>query len=270
MSLMLDIAKEAAIDAGRLVISMVGKSAISTKGSTNNLVTEADKASEKLICKKILENFPDHAILGEEGHTEIDLDLPKLWIVDPLDGTNNFAHSVPQFSVSIAYAEYGRILCGAVYDPNREELFFAERGSGAYLNDKKIGVSPSQSLSESIVATGFYYDRGALMENTLRAIYHLFSANIQCIRRFGSAALDLSWVACGRFDAYYEYQLSPWDFAAGTLILEEAGGRWSDTDGVQRLIHSKGILSSNSKLFDSFYNCVNYPFVDDIKNRVGL
>jgi myo-inositol-1(or 4)-monophosphatase len=264
----LELATAAAFEAGKLVFSMLGKSIITQKGATYNLVTSADTASERLIAEMITQNFPDSEILGEENHIVKDLSAPKLWVVDPLDGTNNFAHGIPQFSISIAYAEFGKVLAGVVYDPTRDEIFTAERGKGAWLNGKPISVSGSKTFSESIIATGFYYDRGDLLDNTIKAIYRLFKSNIQCVRRMGSAALDLSYVACGRFDAYYEYMLSSWDFAAGTLILEEAGGVWSDREGCESGLQSKGILCSNGMLQKDFLKVVKYSTVAG--ERIGL
>ncbi len=263
----LELAKNTARDAGGLILSMVGKSRIYQKGASNNLVTEADTASERLIASTIKKHFPDTEILGEEEH-KADLNAPSLWIVDPIDGTNNFAHGIPQFSVSIAYAEYGVVQCGAVYDPSMDELFYAQRGGGAFLNDQPVKVSDVATFDNSIIGTGFYYDRGALLDNTIKAIHILFGHNIQCVRRMGSAALDLCYVASGRFDAYYEYMLSPWDFAAATLILEEAGGVWSDREGQKNGLHSKGMISSNHNLADAFCNVVKYSTINAIK--IGL
>jgi myo-inositol-1(or 4)-monophosphatase len=270
MNTILDVAISAAYEAGKLVLSKFGKSEISYKGSSNNLVTDADRASERLIAKMIADKFPQASILGEEEHTLKDINAEELWIVDPIDGTTNYAHGIPQFSISIGYSQFGKVMAGVVYDPNRDELFAAKRGSGASLNGTKINVSSNKTLQESIIATGFYYDRGELLDNTLRAIYHLFKGNIQCVRRMGSAALDLCWVACGRFDAYYEYMLSPWDFAAGTLILEEAGGVWTDREGVENGLNSKGILCSNSWLQKDFLSKVSYSIVNAENNRIGL
>ena len=264
----LELATEAALKAGKLVVSMLGRSVVSQKGATNNLVTDADIASERLIAELITQSFPDSEILGEEEHQVKDLFAPKLWVVDPLDGTNNFAHGIPQFSISIAYSEFGKVLAGVVYDPTRDELFSAQRGKGARLNGKPISVSANKTLPESMIATGFSYDRGDVLDYTIRSIYRLFKSNIQCVRRMGSAALDLSYVACGRFDAYYEYMLSPWDFAAGILILEESGGKWSDREGAESGLQSKGILCSNGWLQKDFLEVVKYSTVAG--ERIGL
>jgi len=266
----LEIAIMAAKEAGNIILSKLGKSIVSQKGATNNLVTDADTASEQLIANLIQSHFPQSSILGEEVHLVDNLLLPSLWVIDPLDGTNNYAHGIPQFSISIAYAEYGEVLCGVVYDPLKGELFCAEKGSGSQLNGKPIAVSKNKNLSDCIIATGFPYERGELIDNTLRAIHHLFKSKIQCIRRMGSAALDLSWVACGRFDAYFEYFLSPWDFAAGSLILKEAGGIWGDKEGIDNGLNSKGIICSNGLLYEQLLHIIKYSVVASENNRAGL
>jgi myo-inositol-1(or 4)-monophosphatase len=222
------------------------------------LVTELDFASQARIIQIIHQVFPDHAILGEEGDDQAAVDAPHLWVIDPLDGTNNFVHSIPQYSVSIAYAEAGNILAGVVLDPVRDELFSAAQGQGAFLNGKPIRVSERASLTEVMVATGFYYDRDETMERTLDAIRALFRQQIHGIRRFGSAALDLCWIACGRFDAFFEYQLSPWDFAAGALIVREAGGLLEDRKGRPIDLTSSSMVTANPLLFESFAEVVRW------------
>ena len=234
--------------AGSLVRSLQGKSIIREKNASFNLVTEADTQAEDLVIALLMDAMPDAAILSEESNFEQNISVDSLWIVDPLDGTTNFAHSIPHYSVSIAYAYKGVLQAGVVYDPSRDELFSASHGDGAFLNGKQITVSSQNSLSSSIIGTGFYYSRGELMEKTLQALHRLFKAEIHGMRRMGSAALDLCWVACGRFDGYFEYMLSPWDFAAGTLILKEAGGQSCDREGEDRGLYSKGIICSNGKI----------------------
>lgn len=246
----MDAALKAAVEAGKLVLSMDGKSRIDQKGETFNLVTEADTEAEKLIFSILLDELPDSVFLAEESSSKQNIFAPQLWVVDPLDGTNNFAHTIPHYSVSIAYAEKGTVKLGVVYDPVREELFSAETGQGSFLNGKKISVSNHKTLEESIISTGFYYDRGKLMEKTLHGIQTLFKANIRGIRRMGSAALDLCWLACGRFDGYFEYKLSPWDFAAGKIIVEEAGGVCTDRNGREHGLLSDGLICSNRLIQD--------------------
>jgi len=251
------IAETASRQAGEIILNKKGRSSFSEKGE-NNLVTEADYAAQEAIIKVISNQFPGHSIIAEENDLSANLDEPDLWIIDPLDGTNNYAHQIPHFSVSIAYARFGKVKAGVVFDPERGELFSAASGMGASLNGKTINVSKASSLQEAIVATGFYYDRGAKMRKTLSSIEELFEHNIHGIRRFGSAALDLCWVACGRFDAYFEYKLSVWDFAAGRLIVNEAGGCCTDQQGNPLTLSSPGIVASNGILHNYLLNIVSW------------
>lgn len=253
------IAKEAARKAGKLVASMLGNTAIEQKDSSYNLITEADRKSEHLIVDFLMREMPESSVLGEEEHREGKLAAERLWIIDPLDGTTNFAHTIPHFGISVAYAEKGALRAGVVYDPMRNELFSAGAGQGAYCNKKRICVSKSGSLAQSLIATGFYYNRGETMEKTLRALYWLYQEDIRCIRRMGAASLDLTWLACGRFDGYFEYTLAPWDFAAGLIILQEAGGRASGIDGQPAGLFSKGLICSNGLIHDKLLDCVLDP-----------
>jgi myo-inositol-1(or 4)-monophosphatase len=229
-----------------------------TEKSRNNLVTETDLKCESKIVSMIRNRYPSHAILAEERLDNTDTLSECLWIVDPIDGTNNYAHGIPHFCASIAYAERGKVIAGVVLDPMRNELFTATRGGGAFLNGTRISVSGTPRVSESIVTTGFYYDRGAMMEKTLDTIHSLFAADIRGIRRLGSAALDLCWVACGRFDGYFEYRLSPWDFAAGMLLVREAGGRCSDREGTELSMTSKSVAVSNGRIHNEFVGIVKW------------
>ncbi len=253
----IQVAQEAARRAGKIIMEQQGRALISEK-ARNNLVTEADLAAQETIIKFIGEHFPAHSIIAEEQDLSAHSGAANLWIIDPLDGTNNFAHTIPHFNISIAHARSGRVASGVVFDPVRGEMFTALRGKGAFLNGEPINVSEARSLQEAIVATGFYYDRGLIMRKTLNSIEKLFEANIHGIRRFGSAALDLCWVACGRFDAYYEYKLSTWDFAAGMLLVEEAKGRCTDHKGARLDLNSTGIAVSNGKFHDEFINIVGW------------
>lgn len=253
------IAQEAARRAGQLVAQLMGKTAIEQKDSSYNLITEADRRSEELIAEFLMHKMPESSILAEENHHEGKLSAERLWIVDPLDGTTNFAHSIPHFGISVAYAEKGKLIAGAVYDPMRDELFSASAGKGAYCNSERIHVSPSDSLAKSLIATGFYYDRSVTMEKTLRALYWLYQEDIRCMRRMGSAALDCAWLACGRFDGYFEYTLAPWDFAAGLLIVLEAGGTASDADGKPADLFSNGLICSNGLIHEKLMTCVLKP-----------
>jgi myo-inositol-1(or 4)-monophosphatase len=199
------------------------------EGTSTNLVTDVDRRSEQAIVAILSSAFPDHRILAEEGGDHARGDSPCRWIVDPLDGTTNFAHGYPAFCVSIGLEVEGRIVLGVVYDPLRRELFEAEAGKGAFLNGGRIHVSKVASLSQALLITGFAYDR----ENRRRNLVHFsrFALESHGIRRSGSAALDLSSIAAGRADGFWELKLSPWDVAAGSLIVTEAGGRITDFAG---------------------------------------
>jgi len=235
-----------------------GHSEESEKQSSHNLVTQADLASEKLICDHLHRILPTATFLREEGESTGDEFSPEVWVVDPLDGTNNFAHGIPQFSVSIALVRDGQFQLGVVFDPNRQELFSAWKGGGAWLNGKPIHVSKRATLQQSVVCTGFYYDRGELVRKTLGTIERLFMTNVRGIRRLGSAALDLSWVACGRLDGYFEYQLGTWDYAAGALLVAEAGGQCCDRNGADMTISAGNVIASNALIHKDLVDIVRW------------
>jgi myo-inositol-1(or 4)-monophosphatase len=253
------IAKEAAQRAGKIIVSFLGNVPVEHKGENYNLVTVADRQSEKLIVNFLRAEMPGCSILSEETLQETDLSADRLWIVDPLDGTTNFAHGIPHFGISVAYAEKGTVLAGVVFDPMRQELISAISGKGAYCNGERIYVSKSPTLAQSLIATGFFYERGAIMEKTLSALHGLFKKEIHCMRRMGAASLDLAWLAMGRFDGYFEYRLSPWDFAAGLLIVKEAGGRASGHDGMEAGLFSKGLFCSNGLIHEELLGVVMNP-----------
>ncbi len=211
-----------------------------------NLVTSADMASQKYIIKTIENKYPEHSILAEEAAARERGSLYR-WIIDPLDGTTNYAHGFPFYCVSIALEYRGEIKIGVVYDPVREELFTARFGGGARLNGRKIGVTSESRLTHALLATGFPYDIGATKEDNLDN-YIFFARRSRGIRRAGSAALDLCYVACGRCDGFWELKLSPWDTAAAKLIVEEAGGRVTDFDGKKFSIYNRYIIASNGKV----------------------
>lgn len=244
----LRVARKAAEEAGEVMKSLIGNVQVAEKGVNYNLVTGADTAAEKTVIATIMEHFPKDAVLGEESAALTSLRAGRLWIVDPLDGTTNFAHGIPHFAVSIAFAKKGEVQCGVVYDPMHVELFSAQRGSGAWCNGKPVRVSTAPDLTRSVICTGFSYERGALMLRTIESIRKLLVKNIQGIRRSGAASLDCCYVACGRFDGYFEYRLSPWDFAAGMLIVQEAGGVCADIDGEERGLFSRGMICSNGAI----------------------
>ena len=237
------VAIEAALDSGLFIKRSVGKiSSVSYKGR-DNIVTNVDKTSEKMITKKILSRFPDHSILGEEGKP-LESGSSYRWVIDPLDGTTNFAHAFPFFCVSIALEKNGESILGVVYDPMRRELFVAERGKGATLNGKRIAVSKVNRLGGAFLATGFSY--GITRKDRNIAHFKKLLVKTLAIRRAGSAALDLCYVACGRFDGYWEMSLHPWDIAAGTLIVKEAKGIVTKFDGKPCTNYDRSILATNS------------------------
>ncbi len=249
---MLNVAIEAAVEAGKFLKYNVGKikNIERKQGEETNLVTEIDKQSEAMIIKKIHQHFPTHAILGEESGAN-DLSSEFRWIIDPLDGTTNYTHGLPIFCVTIGIEHHGEIIAGVVYDPNADELFSAERGKGSYLNNKRIKVSSHQRLIESLLVTGFPYN---VKENPGNVVQHFenFLPLAQGVRRLGSAALDLSYVACGRLDGYWEVYLNPWDKAAGILLVQEAGGKVTTFDGDgKNVIYNPNTLATNGLLHDA-------------------
>lgn len=207
-----------------------------------DLVTEADRLSEKLVVSRIRAQFPTHDIIGEEG-TRRDTGSDYKWYVDPLDGTTNFAHGFPVFCVSLGLEYKGELIAGVLYDPTRDELFSAEQGSGAYLNGARIQVSKTKRLCESLLATGFPSHKRHKNPNIY--FYHTITLRSHGVRRAGSAALDLANVACGRVDGFWEFNLNPWDTAAGVVLVREAGGMVSRFDGSPFRIDSRETLASN-------------------------
>ena len=199
--------------------------------------------SEQVIVETIREAFPDHEILGEES-TEGALDAEQLWIVDPLDGTNNFCHGIEHFAISIAWQHQGETQVGVVHRPWSDDWFVATRGHGAFHNDQPCQVAGHDQLNQALIAVGFYYDRGLQMRCTLNALESLFQHNIHGIRRMGTASLDLCMTGCGLFGGYFEFELAPWDYAAGKLFVEEAGGRVTDCAGNPKLLGNSSLLAS--------------------------
>jgi myo-inositol-1(or 4)-monophosphatase len=213
-----------------------------------DLVTEFDKRSEELILSSIQENFPAHAILAEEsGHNQTISEYQ--WVIDPLDGTTNFSHGIPVFSVSIGLLKNHSPVVGVVYDPFRNEMFSAEAGHGAFLNNHPIHVSSQTDLGHAVISTGFPYDLRTNPQNNL-AQFVQFQLRTQAVRHLGSAALDCSWTAMGRLDGYWEFGTKPWDVGAGTLIVREAGGRVTSTDGGEDYLASETIVVSNRLLHE--------------------
>jgi myo-inositol-1(or 4)-monophosphatase len=228
---------------------------VSNKEGINNLVTEADHASEKAIIGIIRRDFPGHHILSEECG-DIAQDSEYKWIIDPIDGTVNFAHGIPICCVSIGIEKEGRMVMGAIYNPFMRELFFAEKGEGAFLNEKRIHVSTKQKVENACLVTGFPYTYLDEPNGPLDVFQRFIRKGIP-VRRLGSAAIDLAWVACGRFDGFYEHKLQAWDSAAGYLLVEEAGGRVTNLKGDQYSPYQPGIVATNGILHDSILQWIN-------------
>jgi myo-inositol-1(or 4)-monophosphatase len=245
----LNIAINAAHIAGDIVrqeLHKVGAIPIMRK-ARHDYVTEIDKASEQQIVREIKRYHPDHSILGEEGGEQGDSESDHVWIIDPLDGTSNYLHGMPHFGISIALQIKGRTQHAVVYDPMRDEMFSASRGNGANLNNTRIRVSERPTLDNAIIATSFPFRNRGMM-STYTGIFSDVFKKVEDIRRFGSASLDLAWVAAGRMDAYFELGLKPWDVAAGALLVREAGGVVSDFDGSDAVENSHSVLAAPYKL----------------------
>lgn len=251
----LTVAIEVAMQAGHLLKRGFGSSyEISSKEGRHNLVTTYDHVSESTILQRVTERFPSHGFLGEESGHQKTGDI--LWIVDPLDGTVNFAHNIPIFCVSIAVAVESKIVAGVVFQPMTGELFWAQKGKGAFLNGKQLEVSSQEKLHDAYLATGFPYDVQDDPARCIETFTHLTRLGIP-IRRFGSAAIDLSYVAAGRFDGYWEVSLKPWDLAAGLLLVEEAGGRVTRYDGSACHVQEAGsVIATNSHLHTQLQKAV--------------
>jgi len=227
---------------------------IDYKGAID-LVTEADRISEQIIISRIQNLFPDHDIVAEES-APITRGSEYTWIIDPLDGTTNFAHWYPVFCVSIALQQMNQMILGVIYNPMLDELFAAERGRGAFLGENKIGVSSTATLTEGFVATGFPYDVRENSQDAL-AYFNELIPKAQAIRRMGSAALDLAYLAAGRFDAFWELRLKPWDTAAGWILIEEAGGIVTDLQGEAYCLDSAAIAASNGRIHEELLGALS-------------
>jgi myo-inositol-1(or 4)-monophosphatase len=252
---MLNFAIRVAKDAGRLLRDRFGtRIDIDHKGSID-IVTDVDLASERLIREAISTYYPRHEILAEEGGLS-ESGSEYRWIVDPIDGTTNYAHGYPIFCVSIALECKGEVVLGVVYDPMRDEMFTAEQGGGAALNNRPIRVSKTAELMQGLLSTGFPYD---IKTSKLTNLDHWanFAMNAQALRRDGAAALDLCYVACGRFDGFWELNLSPWDTAAGALIVAEAGGRVTDFAGRPFSNYNREVLASNGLVHERMIEVLN-------------
>ncbi|HYE91531.1 MAG TPA: inositol monophosphatase family protein [Terriglobales bacterium] len=242
-----------AVDAARAAGQLLhrehpGTRQVSYKGTVTNLVTEMDGRAEALVVDTLLGHFPDDGILGEEGSARAGRS-GRRWIIDPLDGTTNYAHGLPIYSVGIGLEQDGAIVLGVVYDPSRDELFVGERGGGATLNDTRLAVSATPTLDTSLLVTGFPYDIRTKPDNNLRE-YTAFSTRARAVRRLGSALIDLAYIAAGRMDGFWELSLSPWDVAAGGILVEEAGGRVTDLRGAPLDVNKPRLVATNGRIHD--------------------
>ncbi|MDR4496203.1 MAG: inositol monophosphatase family protein [Nitrospirales bacterium] len=240
-----EVAILAARQSGAILLDYAQKGfEIHRKDQAINLVTEADLHSEQAVLQNIRQAFPDHQILSEEQGLQDIPTHPIKWIIDPLDGTTNFAHGFPMYNVSIGVEYDGTCILGVVYDPTRNELFLGQKGKGATLNGAPIQVSDTPKLNEALLVTGFAYDVHTAKDNNLKE-FCAFTLRARGMRRTGTAAIDLCYIACGRFDGFWELQLNPWDTAAGKVIVEEAGGKVTNYAGEPYSIYGQTIIASN-------------------------
>ena len=257
-SVFLATAIEVAMHAGRVQMAHFGAADLQVdKKGTIDLVTNIDVAIEREFRALIAERFPDHAVLGEEFEQAGQWDrIPEYcWVFDPIDGTTNYAHGLPIFCCSVALEIRGVPVVAAVFDPNRQELFTAERGQGARLNGKPLRVSSCASLIDSLLVTGFHYDVQRDPAE-LMALFTQFITRARAVRRLGSAALDLCYVAAGRFEGFWEQKLHPWDVAGGALLVEEAGGRVTGVDGTAYSSRSGSVLATNGHVHDQMLDVI--------------
>lgn len=260
----LSVALEAARAGGAVVSRYFRDGIVMRDKAVSNLVSDADVEAERAVVEVIRRTHPGHEVIGEETH-QGDPSADHVWVVDPLDGTNNFAHKVPQFAVSVAYYHQGIAQCGVVYNPARDDWHVAVRGQGAFLNGVRVLVGEETRLNQVLVGVGFYYDRGVMMEATLGSIGDLKRDHqIHGIRRFGAATLDLCMVALGQLGAYFEFELSPWDFAAGRLFVEEAGGRVTDCRGEPLPLAKSSVLATNGRLHQEMLDVVRPRLPDHL------
>lgn len=251
-----DVLFEAAHVAGATILEYFnGTFRVESKEGINNLVTEVDKLAETQIIAVIKKYFPDHSIISEEVG-ELMQDSDYQWIIDPIDGTVNFAHGIPICCVSIAVKHKEDLVCGAVYNPMMDEFFFAEKGGGAFLNDFPIHVSKKTEFEKACLVTGFPYKWPNSKEHPIK-VFERFILQGLPVRRLGSAAIDLCWVACGRFDGFWEYNLSAWDVAAGYLIVQEAGGRVTNFQGAPYSVFDKETLATNGLIHEEMLRQIN-------------
>jgi myo-inositol-1(or 4)-monophosphatase len=262
---MLNIAVKAAREAGRIITrASADVGALKVRSKTfNDFVTEVDHAAERTIIDILRDAYPDHGFLGEESGKS-NTEAENVWIIDPLDGTTNFLHGFPQYAVSIALQQQGVLTQAVIYDPNRNDLFTATRGRGAFLNDKRIRVSNRPKLQESIIGTGFPF-RDFEHLNTYLAMFKDMIKKTAGLRRPGSAALDLAYVAAGWYDGFWEIGLSKWDIAAGGLLIQEAGGIVGDFEGNESWLETGNIVGGNPKVFAQMLQVLSPHLTDKLK-----
>jgi myo-inositol-1(or 4)-monophosphatase len=255
---MLNTAVKAARKAGSIITrasSEIDRLTVRRK-QHNDFVSEVDHAAEEAIIRTLRDAYPSHAFLGEEsGASSPAADAEHLWIIDPLDGTTNFLHGFPQYCVSIALKHKGVLQQAVVYDPNRNELFTATRGAGAFLNDRRIRVSSTDKFEDSLIGTGFPFREFAHFDEYLR-MFGAITRRVAGVRRPGAAALDLAWVAAGRLDGFWEMGLSPWDMAGGALLVREAGGMVGDFEGGDTFLESGRVVAANPKVFSTLLEVI--------------
>ena len=246
-------------EAGQVMLDGLGGSLEVMRKGEVDLVTEVDLAVERMIAEAIRDEFPEHSVVGEEGWDEEEArEADHTWFVDPLDGTTNYVHGYPMFCVSLALAHRGEVLAGGVYDPLRDELFYAEKGGGATLNGEGIAVSGTDGLISSLLSTGFPYQRATIPDNNV-ALFSKLVTRIQGVRRSGSLALDLAYVAAGRLDGHWELHVKPWDTAAGGLLVREAGGRISGMRGEPWSPFESHIVATNRVIHDELLAVLRQP-----------
>jgi myo-inositol-1(or 4)-monophosphatase len=253
--LFLTTAIEAVVRAGDMQMAQFGRAIRIDKKGVIDLVTEVDVAVERMFRALIAERFPDHQILAEELGGDAAIPPGACWVFDPIDGTTNYAHGLPIFCASLALEFNGVAEIAAVYDPNRRELFTAERGGGAYLNGQPLRVSGATKLVDAVLVTGFPYNVHTRVDEIV-GLFARFVAQARAVRRLGSAAIDLCWVAAGRMDGFWEASLSPWDIAGGALIVEEAGGRVTSTDGSAFTSRGGRVLATNGHLHEAMLEVI--------------